>query len=741
MSESIDDDWIDEQLRNVPVPPELLARLGGIAAFGDRELDRALCDLPLPPKLLARLHAIGSLTDTDIDDDARHVSLPTGVVPRLRRSVRRRAWQTRLAQLAVAAALAIVIGGSGWLLTREIRNGGDLPQVHEAPPAVASAVHNRPTVRTKDNASANANSRPINPRPNATQIAERSSPSPVESDSKWPNRLDLPPNWLANGPTILHSPPDAVARTPSPRNPDDDSPLAEGGDIEMLLSSAEVLGNSSVVTEPDLRVARGLIRGGVSGPRLKGYNLAFEFSRGEHPVVYPEKNAALLESRFPVWTETTSYELTKRELAAHRLPPSAQIRAEDFLAAMDYNFPPPTGAALGIRTAAGPSPIGSAGTSLIQIGVRAAQRDRGHAAGTHLTLAVDASSAVAVAGRWDAIRRALKSFVDQLGPRDRVSLVVFSNRSKVLARQADRREIQNALDMLEGIKPQGVANLEAALEAATAVARGEPTGSPGDKLASAADHETLASRLLLLTDGLGWIDPGTMPRIESMIKQTVAAGVSLYVVDVRPDEVIDPRLDRLAVVARKKLLHAPTTHSIAQELRQALVGGSDVVAAGVSIKIKFNPEAIENYRLIGFGPSAVGGLFTIPLEGDLRSDEATTALYEVELKPEGAATVATVEVTWHEPGTEEVHRVKQPIGRLQFAPSWFESPLSLQLAAIAAETAETLHGSVFISAGGRPLDQVAEMADRANAALQESESFQDLQAILAEARNLKSSTR
>jgi hypothetical protein len=129
------------------------------------------------------------------------------------------------------------------------------------------------------------------------------------------------------------------------------------------------------------------------------------------------------------------------------------------------------------------------------------------------------------------------------------------------------------------------------------------------------------------------------------------------------------------------------------------------------------------------------------LEGDLRSGEATTALYEVELKPEGAATVATVEVSWHEPGTEEVHRLKQPIGRLQFAPSWIESPLSLQLATLAAETAETLRGSYFIPAGGRPLDQVAELADRANAALQESESFRDLQAILAAARNSKPSTR
>jgi len=746
MSEAFDDNWIDDQLRSVPVPPELLARLGEIAAFGDRELDRALCDVPLPTKLLARLHAIGSLTDTDIDDDARHVSLPTGVVPRLRRSVRHQAWQTRLAQLAVAACLAFIIGGSGWLLTEGFRAGGELPSPRETTPSVAKADQQKPVPRSTNNPATGL--RPIRPRPSASQIAEKPAPLPAE-DAEWPKRPELPLNWPADGPTILRSPRDVVAAAPSPRA-DKDLPPAGAGDADGSLNPTDVLGNSSIVLEPDLRVAHGLSRRGISGPRVKGYDLAFEFSRSEHPVVHPGKNAALLESRVPVWTDTASYEAAKRLLAARLLPSPSQVRAEDFLAAMDYRFPQPTGAAVGIRTAAGPSPIGMPNTSLMQIGVQAAQSDRGHDSGTHLTLAIDISSAAAVGGRWDAVRRALASLVQELTPRDRVSLVLFSQQPMVLVRQADRREVRTALDTLEGIEPRGVADLPKALETAAAVSRGEAVrgdvargqavGSAAAK-PPAADHEKLTSRLVLVTDGLGWIDPAAMPRIKTLIKQTVQARVSFHVVDIRADEVTDSQLEELAVAGSKKLRHAPTTRLIVRELREALVGGRDTVAAGVSIKVAFNPEAIESYRLIGFNPSAAGGLISGPLEGDLRSGEAATALYEVELKPDGAATVATVEVTWHEPGTEEVHRLKQPIGRLQFAPSWVESPLSLQLAALAAETAETLRGSYFIPAGGRPLDQVAELADRVNAALQESESFQELQEILAMARSLRSSSR
>ena len=539
---------------------------------------------------------------------------------------------------------------------------------------------------------------------------------------------------------MFQAPQPQVVVSPSSRNGDDEPSHPTPAESDATLNPAEVLGNSSLVTQPDLRVARGTARRGIAGPRVKGYDLLFEFRYGEHPVVHPGAAAALLESRIPIWTDTSSYELAQRAISAHQPLPPGQIRAEDFLAAMDYGFPVPSGSAVGIRTAAGPSPLGLPGMSLIQIGVQAGRFDRGRDFGTHLTLAVDISSTTAVNGRWEAVRRALRGLIGRLGPRDRISIVLFSQRPAVLVRAADRNQAQIAMEKLGTIEPRGLANLGAALETAAGIARGESTraeSKPGTaevKQSTAAKIEKPSSRLLLLTDGVGWIDPSAMPRLKSLLKQTMAAGVSWQVVDVRPDEVSDSRLEELALVGGQKVHHAETGRAIARELREALIGRPDVVAAGVRIKVVFNPDAIESYRLIGYDPTTAGGLISGSLEGDLQAEEATTALYEVELKPDGPETVATVEVTWHESGSEEVHRRKQPIGRLQFAPSWMESPLSLQLAALAAETAEVLRASYFAPNGARPLDQVAELGDRANAALQGSESFKDLTALLSAAR-------
>jgi Ca-activated chloride channel family protein len=254
-----------------------------------------------------------------------------------------------------------------------------------------------------------------------------------------------------------------------------------------------------------------------------------------------------------------------------------------------------------------------------------------------------------------------------------------------------------------------------------------------------------AARLLLLTDGIGWIDPNALPRTKQLLEQTVAAGVDWEVVDVRPDEVADPRLDALAKIGDgsgpQMVRHAQSGRAIAAELREALTGQRDVVARSVGMTVTFNPDAVESYRLIGHDSSIAGGLISGPLVADLHAGDAATALYEVELKPDGADSVATVDVSWQEPGNENVHHLKQSIGRLQFAPSWTETPLSLQLAALAAKTAEILRSSYFVPTGPRPLDQVAELADRANDALRSRDSFRQLRALIDAARAPRSPVR
>ncbi len=488
---------------------------------------------------------------------------------------------------------------------------------------------------------------------------------------------------------------------------------------------------------------------GVAGPRVKEYDLAYELRHGVHPFVAPGANAALRESRVPIWTGTASYELAWRMLLSKQLPPASQIHTEDFLAAMDYRFPLPSGSPVGIRAAGGPSPWGAAGLGLLQVGVQAGLLPRDPANGTNLVLVVDGTDAMRVEGRWELVRQAISRLGDQMLPADHVSLVVFNQRADVWLHAANRAELQQLLIGWHQHVPGGSANVAAAVQAAAVQAAAVQAAEKlaAEKLAvaeldgarskSGGQPNSLgkpATRVVLLADAAAPLNGKPLVEAKEWVKQSVVAGVAWEVINVRQDELLDDGWNELASTGGGAVRHASSAEGLFQRLLKILAGHSQVVAGSVGMKVEFRPDAVVRYRLIGHDATGAGGLSGGPLEADLLSGQAATALYEVELAADGPERVATVEVTWREPGSERLFRSRQEISRLEFAPSWRESPLPLQLAALAAETGEILRGSPFVPPASQPLDQVAKLAAQANPKLLERPDFQRLKQFIELAR-------
>jgi hypothetical protein len=155
------------------------------------------------------------------------------------------------------------------------------------------------------------------------------------------------------------------------------------------------------------------------------------------------------------------------------------------------------------------------------------------------------------------------------------------------------------------------------------------------------------------------------------------------------------------------------------------------------MKITFNPDAVSRYRLIGHELNTDGGLSGASLQQDLRSGQAATALYEVELKPDGPTDVAFVEVSWRDPVGDVPRHIRQPVGRLQFLTSWRECALPLQTAAVAAEIADVLRSSNVLPANAHVLDQVAVLAADMNPALSNRPEIIRLKQLIWQARTAK----
>jgi hypothetical protein len=133
----------------------------------------------------------------------------------------------------------------------------------------------------------------------------------------------------------------------------------------------------------------------VSGPQAKGLVpawkdpdlLLFLLARGVHPVVplsptmQIASDASLLTCRIPTTTSTESFEsawslLSSRQLSSGQRQAAirwlqAEVRPEEFLAALDYRFTPPAPGKLGLRTAGGIAPFGLPQQRLLQIALLA----------------------------------------------------------------------------------------------------------------------------------------------------------------------------------------------------------------------------------------------------------------------------------------------------------------------------------------------------------------------------------
>lgn len=106
MYHHLSDAMLDDYLRDVPVPVGLVARLKQTAVPNDAELDELLRSPPMPDGLVDRLQA--AIQDEILDESLRQTKVPEKLLVRLRtipRARRRSAWR----RFAVAASLLVVL--------------------------------------------------------------------------------------------------------------------------------------------------------------------------------------------------------------------------------------------------------------------------------------------------------------------------------------------------------------------------------------------------------------------------------------------------------------------------------------------------------------------------------------------------------------------------------------------------------------------------------------------------------
>ena len=328
-----------------------------------------------------------------------------------------------------------------------------------------------------------------------------------------------------------------------------------------------------------------------------------------------------------------------------------------------------------------------------------------------LTVALDVSTSMKWGGRLDVARQALSQLARQMGPRDRLSLIVFHDEVAVPVEGAGRDDVTLVLSALDALRADGGTNLAAALQQAVLVSQ------------HAVVEPDMARRLVLVTDDAGRMPAETAVGVHGLLAAAAADGARLNVLDLGGRRQASAELRQLATSGGGGVRVAASVDEVQWGLWEALTGDGGTVATDAALKISFNPKNVLAYRLLGHEATSYGGLLPAAMQSELRANQAATALFEIWLAPNAGSDLATADLEWTDAETGRKQQRRQAITRGEFAGSFAESAAVLQAAALAAETAEVLRDSYFVPTRSRNLRGVLQLASQVQSELRGQPEF------------------
>ncbi|MFI6852820.1 von Willebrand factor type A domain-containing protein [Streptomyces sp. NPDC050416] len=406
-------------------------------------------------------------------------------------------------------------------------------------------------------------------------------------------------------------------------------------------------------------------------------------------------------STFALDVDTASYDYARRTLADGRLPDPSTVRPEEFVNSFrqDYERPDGDGFSVtvdGARTA-------DEDWSLVRVGLATRTTERtGERPPAALTFVIDVSGSMAEPGRLDLAQESLSVMTDRLRDDDSVAIVTFSDEAETVLPMTrldgNRDEIH---DVISELHTRDSTNLGAGVET-------------GYETAVEGLREGATNRVVLVSDALantGDTDADTI--LERISGERREHGITLFGVGVGSDYG-DALMERLADKGDGHTVYVSGTAEARKVFCEELPRNIDLTARDAKAQVAFDPETVEEFRLVGYDNRRVA-------DEDFRDDRVdggevgpghtVTALYAVRTEPGAEGHLATATVRWLDPGTRDPHEETGDLETGALDDSVRSANRSFQVTATAAYFADALRHDDPLLPGAPRLGELAERAD------------------------------
>jgi len=422
-------------------------------------------------------------------------------------------------------------------------------------------------------------------------------------------------------------------------------------------------------------------------PNGAAYDDMFFEEYGTNPFIDTEDEHL---STFGMDVDTASYSITRRYIGDGHLPPSEAVRVEEFVNAFDYNYPPPSNGAFAIHIEAAPSRFGEGKRiQLLRIGIKGRVVSDENRKDAILTFVIDVSGSMELENRLELVKQALNLLVEQLRPGDKVGIVVYGSRARVVLRHTGIEQRGEILAAINSLKPEGVTNAEEGLRMGYDLAlRNAKIGS--------------INRVILCSDGVANVGKTGADAILKEIRAHIKEGITLSTIGFGMGNYNDVLMEQLADNGNGSYTYVDTINEAKRVFVENLTGTLQLIAKDAKIQVDFNPRVVNRFRLLGyenrrleheqFRDDTADG-------GEIGSGHSVTALYEIKLHEGASGKLAAAYIRYEDPDNHRVVEFSENIFSSQLKGSFKNASAEFQLAAAVAEFAEILRGSYWAKDG------------------------------------------
>ena len=329
------------------------------------------------------------------------------------------------------------------------------------------------------------------------------------------------------------------------------------------------------------------------------------------------------DSYFSMDSFTASYSNLRRYIENYQALNGNVIKTDELLNYFTYDLKTPEGEeTFAVTAEMGDSPWSN--NKILTIGIATEEAEYIESEGNNVVFLIDASGSMSSPNKLPLLKQAFNLLLEKLNPTDRISIVTYASGVRVHA---------------DGVYADEKSQLSRTID--SLIASGGTNGSGGIQQAYELAEKYFVpggiNRVVLATDGDFNIGISNNDQLKAMIEEKASSGVYLTVLGFGMGNYQDSKVETLAKYGNGTYAYIDDLDEAKKVLVDDFNKTMITVAKDVKNKISFNPEIVDEYRLIGYENKGISKEDFENEEkdaGELGSGHQTLVTYEIILKDE-----------------------------------------------------------------------------------------------------------